>query len=79
MAARANLKEAAIAQATLEGMQRARAAGALVSLDLNLRPALWPADTDPLPTLWQALALDGNTTAQFELAKCSNARNHAQL
>ena len=29
--------------------------------------------------LWQALALDGNTTAQFELAKCSNARNHAQL
>lgn len=52
-----SLTEAAIAQATFEGMQRARAAGALVSLDLNLRPALWPADADPLPTLWQALAL----------------------
>ncbi|MET0130868.1 MAG: carbohydrate kinase [Stenotrophomonas chelatiphaga] len=52
-----SLTEAAIGQATFEGMQRARAAGALVSLDLNLRPALWPADADPLPTLWQALAL----------------------
>ncbi len=51
-----SLTEAAIAEATLEGMRRARAAGALVSLDLNLRPALWPRDVDPTPRLWQALA-----------------------
>jgi fructokinase len=43
--------------ATLEGMRRAGAGGAIVSFDLNLRPALWPAGTDPLPLLWQALAL----------------------
>lgn len=52
-----SLTEAEIAATTFEGMQRARASGALVSLDLNLRPALWPADADPLPTLWQALEL----------------------
>lgn len=51
-----SLTEAAIAATTLEGMARARAHGALVSIDLNLRPALWPADADPLPRLWQALA-----------------------
>jgi len=45
------------AAATLAGMARAAQAGAVVSLDLNLRPALWPADADPLPTLWQALRL----------------------
>lgn len=50
-----SLTEAGIAEATLEGMRRARAAGALVSLDLNLRPMLWPADANPLPRLWQAL------------------------
>ena len=50
-----SLTEPAIAAATLDGMQRARAAGALVSMDLNLRPALWPAGQDPLPTVWQAL------------------------
>ncbi|MEG2806100.1 carbohydrate kinase [Stenotrophomonas sp.] len=52
-----SLTEADIAQATLDGMRRARAAGAMVSLDLNLRPALWPAGVDPLPRLWDALAL----------------------
>ncbi|MCF7749795.1 carbohydrate kinase [Bacillus subtilis subsp. subtilis] len=52
-----SLTEAAIAEATLEGMRRARDAGAMVSIDLNLRPALWPADVDPLPRLWEALAL----------------------
>lgn len=52
-----SLTEAAIAQATLDGMQRARAAGAMVSLDLNLRPALWPADVDPTAQLWEALVL----------------------
>lgn len=51
-----SMTEAAIAATTLDGMRRARAAGALVSIDLNLRPALWPADTDPHPRLWAALA-----------------------
>lgn len=50
-----SLTEADIAAATFEGMERARTAGAVVSLDLNLRPALWPADVDPTPRLWQAL------------------------
>ncbi|MEG1681031.1 MAG: carbohydrate kinase, partial [Stenotrophomonas sp.] len=50
-----SLTEADIATATFAGMERARAAGAVVSLDLNLRPALWPADVDPSPRLWQAL------------------------
>lgn len=50
-----SLTEPAIAAATFTGMERARAAGAVVSLDLNLRPALWPADVDPTPWLWQAL------------------------
>jgi len=45
------------AEATFEGMRRARAAGAIVSFDLNLRPALWPAGVDPLPLLWEALSL----------------------
>lgn len=52
-----SLTEAEIAETTLDGMRRARAAGAMVSLDLNLRPALWPADVDPLPRLWEALVL----------------------
>ena len=51
-----SLTEDAIADATFAGMRRARAAGALVSMDLNLRPALWPDGVDPLPRLWQALA-----------------------
>lgn len=50
-----SLTEPEIAQATYAGMERARAAGALVSLDLNLRPALWHPDFDPTPRLWQAL------------------------
>ena len=52
-----SLTEAEIAEATLDGMRRARAAGAMVSIDLNLRPALWPAGVDPLPRLWEALQL----------------------
>ncbi len=43
------------AGATLQGMRLARAAGVLVSMDLNLRPMLWPQDADPRPLLWQAL------------------------
>jgi len=50
-----SLTEPDIAQATFTGMDRARAAGAVVSLDLNLRPSLWPENADPTPWLWQAL------------------------
>lgn len=50
-----SLTEAGIANATLSGMQRARQAGALVSMDLNLRPALWADAFDPHPTVWRAL------------------------
>ena len=51
------MTEAASAATTLQGMTRARAAGALVSFDMNLRPALWPSGEDPAPTIWRALAL----------------------
>lgn len=51
-----SLTEPDIAAATLHGMRLAAEAGALVSMDLNLRPTLWPRGTDPLPTLWRALA-----------------------
>lgn len=50
-----SLTEATIAETTFNGMLRARAAGAVVSLDLNLRPALWPAGVDPAPRLWEGL------------------------
>lgn len=50
-----SLTEAAIAEATLTGMRQARQAGALVSMDLNLRPSLWPKELDPRPRLWSAL------------------------
>lgn len=50
-----SLTEPAIAAVTLAGMRRARAAGALVSMDLNLRPSLWPRTVDPAPRLWEAL------------------------
>jgi fructokinase len=52
-----SMTEPALAATTREGMQRARAAGALISFDLNLRPALWPGDLDPRPLLWPALHL----------------------
>ncbi|MDE3071970.1 MAG: carbohydrate kinase, partial [Pseudomonadota bacterium] len=41
-----SMTEPLAAETTREGMRRARAAGALVSFDLNLRPALWPRDAD---------------------------------
>lgn len=52
-----SLTDPDLANATYEGMRQARDAGALVSFDLNLRPALWPQDTDPRPHLWPALHL----------------------
>ena len=51
-----SLTEPAIAAATMAGMRCASAAGALVSFDMNLRPALWMRDEDPTPRLWEALA-----------------------
>lgn len=52
-----SLTEADIAETTLAGMRLARSAGALVSFDMNLRPALWPRDVQPASRLWKALAL----------------------
>jgi fructokinase len=52
-----SMTEPASAATTLRGMARARTAGALVSFDMNLRPALWPRGEDPAPTIWRALAL----------------------
>lgn len=52
-----SLTEPGIADATREGMRRARDAGAIVSFDVNLRPMLWPDEVDPAPWIWQALAL----------------------
>lgn len=52
-----SMTDPALAATTREGMQRAHGAGALVSFDVNLRPALWPADADPRPLLWPALHL----------------------
>jgi fructokinase len=52
-----SMTDPALAEATREGMRRARAAGALVSFDLNLRPALWPQGVEPRPLLWPALEL----------------------
>src|SRR5262245_30406826 len=51
-----SLTEAEIAATTVAGMGLARANGALVSMDLNLRPSLWPEGVDPAPRLWEALA-----------------------
>lgn len=50
-----SLTEPAIAEATVSGLRRARAAGALASVDLNLRQVLWPAGADPAPWLWRLL------------------------
>ena len=52
-----SLTDPQLAEATLEGMRRARRAGTLVSFDLNLRPALWPRDGEPRAPSWQALQL----------------------
>lgn len=44
------------ASATLEGLARAAAAGALVSFDVNLRPSLWDAGADPRERILRAVA-----------------------
>ena len=50
-----SLTEPAIAEATVAGLRRACAAGALASVDLNLRQVLWAIDVDPTPWLWRLL------------------------
>lgn len=52
-----SLTEAPIAAATWAGMRLARNNGALVSFDMNLRPALWANGEDPAQRLWPALEL----------------------
>jgi fructokinase len=52
-----SLTEPAIAETALAGIRRARGAGALVSFDMNLRPALWHANASPLPILWETIQL----------------------
>lgn len=52
-----SLTEEGIAQTTLACMRRAREAGVLVSVDMNLRPALWPQGVDPAPRIRSALAM----------------------
>lgn len=50
------LTEPGIRATTLAGIEQARAAGYLISFDVNLRHNLWPAGVDPTPFLWQAIA-----------------------
>ena len=50
-----SLTEPAIAEATYAGLRRARAAGALASVDLNLRQVLWAPAIDPASWLWRLL------------------------
>ncbi len=70
-----SLTDADIAAATLSGMARARAAGALVSFDLNLRPALWPDAAPTLSVLWRALeAADLIKLAREELEYLKEGR-----
>lgn len=51
-----SMSEPELADTTCDGMRRAREAGALVSFDLNLRPARW-GSTDARPVAWRALVL----------------------
>jgi len=50
-----SLTEPAIAEATMEGVRLARAAGAVVSVDVNYRPGLWPTHADARPRIWSLL------------------------
>jgi len=50
-----SLTDGGIADATLDGMRRAHATGALVSFDMNLRSNLWAKGVDPRARIWRAL------------------------
>lgn len=74
-----SLTEDGIAAATLAGMRQARAAGALASIDLNLRPALWADATPLLPRLWEALqAADLVKLSREELDYLREDDRHAE-
>lgn len=51
------LTASGIREATLAGIDKAKAAGFLISFDVNLRSNLWPAGSDPAAPIWQALML----------------------
>lgn len=51
-----SLTSAPLGEATLAGMRRAREAGALVSFDVNLRPALWEGGAEPHRSIGEAMA-----------------------
>ncbi len=75
-----SLTEAASAATTLAGMRLARDAGALVSMDVNLRPSLWPQAVDPTPVLWTALAeADLVKLAHAELAVLARQAGEAAV
>ena len=75
-----SLTDPGIAETTLSGLAQARASNALVSLDLNLRPALWPDATPALPVLWQALeAADLIKLAREELEFLKEGRDDEGL
>lgn len=50
-----SLTDGALAATTMAAIERAQAAGALVSFDMNLRPSLWPAEVEPQARLWRVL------------------------
>lgn len=52
-----SMSEPELAETTREAMRRARAAGALVTFDLNYREARWTHEPDPRPVMWSALKL----------------------
>lgn len=49
------LTEPGISQATQAGLDKARAAGWLISFDMNLRHNLWPEGTDPFESVWVSI------------------------
>lgn len=52
-----SLTSTSLADATFGGMGRARASGALVSFDVNFRPALWDKRDEPAVPIRKALAM----------------------
>ncbi|RMF14875.1 MAG: carbohydrate kinase [Gammaproteobacteria bacterium] len=72
------LTEAPIRVVTETAVARARDAGCLISLDVNLRPGLWPAGSDPLTAI-QALAEQADVIklSREELDFVSGARSES--
>jgi len=49
------LTEVNIENATIAGIERAKAAGFTISFDVNLRVNLWPTGRDPFELIWQCI------------------------